>query len=241
PALLLADVMMPGLDGFGVLREIRNDEALRSTPVILLSARAGEESRVEGLDAGADDYLVKPFTAKELLARVGTHLNMAKMRSEAAEREARLRKTVELERHRLQELLAQAPAAIGLLSGVDHRWVYVNNEYVRLTGRNTAADFLGKTILESLPEIETQSFVSLLDDVYRTGNPYFGREMKALLNRSAKGLPDESYWDFVYQPVRNTAGEVEGILIHAVEVTDRVLAQRAIEESEKKYRDFAER
>jgi len=75
--------MMPGLDGFGVVRQIRNHEALRRTPVILLSARAGEESRVEGLEAGADDYLVKPFTARELIARVGTHLRMAKERARA--------------------------------------------------------------------------------------------------------------------------------------------------------------
>jgi signal transduction histidine kinase/DNA-binding response OmpR family regulator len=80
PDLVLADVMMPRLDGFGLLRSLREDEDLRNTPVILLSARAGEESRIEGLDAGADDYLVKPFSARELLARVGSHLAMAKMR-----------------------------------------------------------------------------------------------------------------------------------------------------------------
>jgi PAS domain S-box-containing protein len=83
PALVLTDVMMPGLDGFGVLREIRNDSSLSGTPVILLSARAGEESRVEGLRAGADDYLVKPFSARELLARVGGHLQLARARQEA--------------------------------------------------------------------------------------------------------------------------------------------------------------
>ncbi len=91
PALVLADVMMPRMDGFGVLSAIRSDAALRSTPVILVSARAGEESRLEGLQAGADDYLVKPFTARELIARVTTHVKMANLRREAAEREARLR------------------------------------------------------------------------------------------------------------------------------------------------------
>ena len=57
PALVLADVMMPQLDGFAVLRALRDDSGLASVPIILLSARAGEESRVEGLQAGADDYL----------------------------------------------------------------------------------------------------------------------------------------------------------------------------------------
>jgi signal transduction histidine kinase len=98
PDLVLSDVMMPGLDGFGLLRELRTDERTRTTPVILLSARAGEESSLEGLEAGADDYLVKPFSARELLARVHTHLAMAKLRREwAAELELRVQeRTTEL-------------------------------------------------------------------------------------------------------------------------------------------------
>jgi DNA-binding NtrC family response regulator len=110
PALLLADVMMPQLDGFGLLRAVRDDAVLAGTPIILLSARAGEESRVEGLQAGADDYLVKPFTARELIARVEVHLKLAKLRRETAEREERLRMEAELERQRLnasQELLLE--------------------------------------------------------------------------------------------------------------------------------------
>ena len=93
PDLLLIDVMMPRLDGFGVLRAVRADSTLRGVPVIMLSARAGEESRVEGLDAGADDYLVKPFSARELLARVTAHLQMAQLRREA---EAMLRRQASL-------------------------------------------------------------------------------------------------------------------------------------------------
>jgi PAS domain S-box-containing protein len=110
PALVLADVMMPRLDGFGLLRAIRDDSALASTPVMLVSARAGEESRVEGLQATADDYLVKPFTAQELLARVATHVKMAHLRRVTAEREERLRNEAEIERQKLhasQELLAE--------------------------------------------------------------------------------------------------------------------------------------
>jgi PAS domain S-box-containing protein len=110
PALVLADVMMPQLDGFGLLRGIREDSALSMTPVILVSARAGEESRVEGLQADADDYLVKPFTSRELLARIATHVKMADLRRVTAEREERLRNEAELERQKLeasQELLAQ--------------------------------------------------------------------------------------------------------------------------------------
>ena len=233
PALVLADVMMPGIDGFGVVSEIRGDEDLRGTPVVLLSARAGEESRVEGLETGADDYLVKPFTTRELIARVTTHISLAKVRRQAADREAQLRAEADLERRKFQELLAQAPAVIGVLSGPDHRWTFVNDEYVRLAGRRSPADFLGKTLLESLPEMEMRAFAKLLDEVYQSGQPYVGHEMKAFLNRSGGGLSDESYWDFVYQPIRNAGGEIEGILVHGVDVTERVLSRRAIETSER--------
>jgi signal transduction histidine kinase len=91
PDLVLTDVMMPRLDGFGLLRELRGDRVLGTVPVIMLSARAGEEARVEGLDAGADDYLIKPFSARELLARVGSTLELARVRREAAHRERLLR------------------------------------------------------------------------------------------------------------------------------------------------------
>ena len=95
PDLVLCDVMMPRVDGFALLRALRSDESLRSTPLILLSARAGEESRIEGLAAGADDYLAKPFSARELTARIGAHLELARVRREAtaalSESEERLR------------------------------------------------------------------------------------------------------------------------------------------------------
>ena len=83
PDLVLADIMMPRLDGIALLRALRADPALREVPVIFLSARAGEESRIEGLDAGADDYLVKPFSARELVARVGSHLELARVRRDS--------------------------------------------------------------------------------------------------------------------------------------------------------------
>jgi two-component system, sensor histidine kinase and response regulator len=85
PDLVLSDVMMPVLDGFALLKEIRANPATATLPVILLSARAGEESCVEGVGAGADDYLVKPFSARELLARVSAHLKMSRLRRESME------------------------------------------------------------------------------------------------------------------------------------------------------------
>jgi signal transduction histidine kinase/DNA-binding response OmpR family regulator len=83
PDLVLSDVMMPGLDGLELLRRARSDSRTREVPIILLSARAGEESRVEGLQGGADDYLFKPFSAKELQARVDSQINLVRLRREA--------------------------------------------------------------------------------------------------------------------------------------------------------------
>jgi len=85
PDLVLADVMMPRLDGFGLLRAIRDNPLLRDLPVIMLSARAGEEAKVEGLEGGADDYLIKPFSARELIARINANLELARIRREAVQ------------------------------------------------------------------------------------------------------------------------------------------------------------
>jgi signal transduction histidine kinase/DNA-binding response OmpR family regulator len=83
PDLLLSDVMMPRRDGFSLLQVLRSDVDTAALPIILLSARAGEEARIEGLAAGADDYIVKPFSARELLARVAAALSVARLRREA--------------------------------------------------------------------------------------------------------------------------------------------------------------
>ncbi len=95
PDLILTDVMMPRMDGEGLLRAIREDSILSSIPVILLSARAGEDFRIQGLGSGADDYLVKPFSARELLARVKSHVDSTQRRGES---ENRLRLALELGR-----------------------------------------------------------------------------------------------------------------------------------------------
>jgi signal transduction histidine kinase len=110
PNLVLADVMMPVMDGFALLAAIRADPELRATPVILLSARASEDARVSGLQGGADDYLVKPFSARELVARVRTNLELAELRlSNARERRARevaQELLVDELQHRVRNLLA---------------------------------------------------------------------------------------------------------------------------------------
>jgi len=89
PDLILSDVMMPGMDGFELLRRLRADSKTRELPFLLLSARAGEESAIVGLEAGADDYLVKPFSTRELLARVAANLELGRSRQAASQQRFR--------------------------------------------------------------------------------------------------------------------------------------------------------
>jgi light-regulated signal transduction histidine kinase (bacteriophytochrome) len=105
PDLLLSDVMMPRLDGFGLLKKVRASAELQHTPVILLSARVGEEAKVEGLEGGADDYLVKPFNSRELLARVDANIRIAKARVAAMKEYAeKLEQTVRKRTQQLRQL-----------------------------------------------------------------------------------------------------------------------------------------
>ncbi|HEX6122653.1 MAG TPA: response regulator, partial [Ktedonobacterales bacterium] len=95
PDLMLSDVMMPSLDGVALLRALRAAPHTRGVPIILVSARAGEEATIEGLEAGADDYLIKPFSARELVARVRAHLTLAQLKREATERASQLEAIIE--------------------------------------------------------------------------------------------------------------------------------------------------
>ncbi|GAA0282515.1 Sensor histidine kinase RcsC [Methylorubrum aminovorans] len=118
--LLLTDVMMPVLDGIGLTRAVRADPALCTVPVIMLSARAGVEAGVEGLEAGADDYLVKPFSARELRARVRANLELARLRVEAQEQALQARKMEAIEQltagvaHDFNNLLAAVMGSVEL-------------------------------------------------------------------------------------------------------------------------------
>jgi PAS domain S-box-containing protein len=168
PDLVLTDVMMPGLDGFGLLQELRASEATRTIPVILLSARAGEDARIEGLKAGADDYIVKPFTARELLARVSAHLSINRLRLEAADRERALRAEAEAAREHATTILESISDAFMALDR-DWRFTYINEEAERTIGMRRD-DLIGKVHWDVFPEtrgtqLETEYFRAMNDRV----------------------------------------------------------------------------
>ncbi|MBT8144402.1 MAG: response regulator, partial [Gammaproteobacteria bacterium] len=152
PDLVLSDVMMPGLDGFGLLQKLRTNPATSSVPVVLLSARAGEEARAEGLEAGADDYIVKPFHARELLARVSAQIELARVR-----RGAEVRVT---------NLLEGSTSGF-LMIDAEGRYQYVNPAAEQLLGRSSE-EMIGRKPDEVFPESQGDTSLDLLYEVLET-------------------------------------------------------------------------
>jgi Bacteriophytochrome (light-regulated signal transduction histidine kinase) len=222
PDLVLTDVMMPKLDGFGLLRKIRNRAETKYTPIIFLSARAGEEAKVEGLDAGADDYLVKPFSAKELIVRVSNHIRINQVRRETE--------------HQFYQLFLQAPAIINLVRGPEFRYELFHPKNKEIFGD---VDFTGMTIREAFPELEGQGIFEMLEDVYRNGRSIYQNE-RHIVFKSKTGEPIDAYLNFIYQPWYDVRGNIQGIMSFANDVTEIVKSRQKIEESEKKYRELSQ-
>ena len=149
PDLVLTDVMMPNLDGFGLLKALRADVRTAATPIIMLSARAGEEARVEGHAAGADDYVIKPFSARELTARISGTLALSRLRRQVVRREEELK----AEKAMVLESIQEAFIAI------DASWriTYVNAqaEEIYRTGRDA---FIGRSLWEVFGGLEATVF-----------------------------------------------------------------------------------
>ena len=228
PDIVLSDVMMPKLDGFALLGALRADERTRTIPVVLLSARAGEEARIEGLRAGADDYLVKPFAARELIARIETQLRRVREQHE----QDQIIETAEKESERLRDLFAGAPAAIAVFRGPTHVIEIANEKFVEISGHRP---IIGKPLREALPELEAQGLTAIVDQVYHTGIPYAGTEVRLLFGSGESRT--EHYFNFVCQPVRDD-GRISGLFVHAVEVTDLVDSRREAEGANRAKSEF---
>ncbi|MEO6031079.1 MAG: ATP-binding protein [Burkholderiaceae bacterium] len=223
PDVIVSDVMMPGLDGFELLAALREHDATRAIPVILLSARAGEEARIDGLQAGADDYLVKPFSARELVARVEAQLVRLKLRA-----------LEQAHAVRLASVFASAPVGVALLSGPEHRFEFANHAYLELLDHRPV---VGKAIRAALPELAGQGIYELLDRVYRSGEPFVGRSVAISLRRD-DGHTYEGFFDFSYQPLFDPQQAVSGIAVVAFDVTDLTTARREAEAANRAKDEF---
>ena len=224
PDLLLADVMMPEMDGFQLLAALRGDVSLRTLPVVMLSARAGEESRSEGIEAGADDYLVKPFSARELLARVDAQLVRAKLRGLEARQTERMR-----------GIFREAPVGIAIASGPELRFEFANQRYTEMVGNRP---LLGRTVREAFPELVSQGALETIERVYATGEPFASSAYRAVLNRGPGGAPEEVFFHVVNEPLRDDRGKVEGVVVVATDVTELVASKRHAEEASRAKDEF---
>ncbi|MBC5785349.1 PAS domain-containing protein [Ramlibacter sp. USB13] len=136
---------------------------------------------------------------------------------------ARRRREAELARWR--EMFRQAPVPVALLRGTSHTFEFANDAYLALVG---GRDLVGKPLRDALPEVVEQGFLELLDGVLHTGEPYIGAGAKVKLQRAAEGPVEERVLDFIYQPMRDAAGEVDGVLVLATDVTERARAESAL-------------
>jgi PAS domain S-box-containing protein len=220
PDLIVSDVMMPKMDGFALLRALRADPELREVPTILLSARAGEEAVVEGLDAMADDYLVKPFTARELIARVGAQLQLARLRREAVARE--------------HALLTAAPLGFYLIDS-DFK-IRDMNATARPVFGNTF-DLLGRDFAEVLrtrwPSPQAEEVIRLFRNTLQTGEPYTTRERTI--------APDDAgntrYYEWQISRVPLPEGRF-GVVCYFRDISAHVHARMALETADRQKNEF---
>ncbi len=214
PDLIVADVMMPHLDGVALLKALRACPRTATIPALLLSARAGEEARIEGLEAGADDYLEKPFSARELLARVRSQLALSFAR-----------RAHEREREDFHALFMQAPNVFLILRGPEYVIELANPAACRVLHR-AYDEILERPLFEAVPELESTTLRATLDEVLRTGAPYQGREIASTVRWRGEGEPTIEYYNYVFSPLRSIEGRIEGLLIDAFAVTEEVIARQ---------------
>ncbi len=212
PTLVITDVMMPNLDGFGLLRALRGDAATCSMPVILISARAGDDAQIEGLEAGADDYLVKPFAARELIARVVTRLELNHLGRKLLQQRASI-----------SEMFKQAPVPVAIFRGHDLVFESANEAYrVAIEAR---IDLQGKPLRGTYPALE-QQFGDMLRNVMRTGIAYVGREVLVPLER--QGKLQDTYWTFIAASLRGSSSDHDCVVAIWTEVTEQVVTNRRL-------------
>jgi signal transduction histidine kinase/DNA-binding response OmpR family regulator len=240
PDVLVTDVMMPGLDGFELLASLRAGSATRDLPVLMLSARAGEDARVEGLRAGADDYLVKPFGANELTARVGSIVQLAQFRRESEERLAQANRELNRRVMEQQALLDVLPIGIGIATDPECRNIRVNRAFAATLGLSPGANASKTAPAGERPtnfRVVTPNGVEVPDDelpmqvAARDGRSVSGVEYD-ILHADGRIVRLLEY----ATPLLDEHGRPRGAIGAFVDVSAHLEAQRTLTRSEERYR-----
>jgi len=223
PDLLVSDVMMPHLDGFGLIAKIRANADVKDLPIMLLSARAGEEAKVEGLQAGADDYIVKPFAANELLARVQAQLELLRRRRDAndalREREAYFR-----------DLVDTSPAILWI-TDADHQCTYLSQRWYDYTGREPQQD-LGLGWLGAVHR----------DDVERTRTAFIdaaSQQLPFIIDYRLRDRDGEYRWMIdAGMPRRVEGGSAAGYVGTVFDIHERKMLAAELSQANRLQREF---
>ena len=249
-AAILLDARLPGMSGFEVAEALRRRPRTRDIPILFVTGTL-QDSATTGYAHGAFDYILKPYNPDAMRAKVSAIVKLYRQRRHAEQQrdalaasERHARAEMASERANMYELLAQAPALVARLRGPSHVFEFANARYVEVIGNRNP---VGKPFRAALPELDEQPFYGLLDSVYQTGEPFFANEARAMLARGPGGALEESFFNFSFQPTRAASGAVDGILVHAVEVTAQVRDRVAVEQltsnlrqSEARFRGMAE-
>ena len=185
----------------------------------------------------ADDLRLIQLVSRTAVLAI-EHTRAEEERDRLLAREQQALRRAEAERQHLHGLFIDAPALIAVMHGPEHVFELANPLYMQAVGLDR--DVIGKPIREALPELEGQGFYEVLDQVYQGGEAYEGHEVLVRLDRRGDGTLEDRYFSFVYQPIRDADGTMDGILIHAADVTELVQGRQRAEESEQRFRTLAD-
>jgi PAS domain S-box-containing protein len=220
--LVISDIMMPQMDGIQLVKEIKQNPRTYNLPVILVSARAGEEAKIEGYDTGADDYLIKPFAAKELQARIRSQIKIKQTRDNALKN--------------LYKIFDEVPFAVAALVGDDLHIDFINKFNLDIWHLKKE-DVIGKPLFEVFPGNRDQ-VAAIHNEVMRTQKRFMTSEVS--LDLSVTGRFETRYFDVIIDPMVNEHGQMIGQLAASMDITEQVVARKKVEASESLFRNILE-
>ena len=223
PDLIVSDIMMPRVSGDQMVGMVRQQPTMADIPILLLSAKADEALVSQLLDNGAQDFVTKPFSERELLVRARNLVELKLTREDAIAvekdklRMAEDRAQQHAERSKqIGALFDQAPSFMAILRGPEHYIELANARMMDLVG---GRPIIGNTIVEALPETVEQGFVEKLDYAFATGQAnVFTAVPYDVPLAGGNGLA-RHYLNFVQQPILDADGKVTGIFVEGVDVT----------------------